>query len=112
MISLFTNTYIYEDSISYIYIFLIELLTFNNLIGLFIFSAFILFSGKAGKILDTTAKVVGIVTGVTVTAKHWGVGSGSGSDNNNNKDEKKDDKKDDNNKNDKKNDDKGDKSNK
>jgi hypothetical protein len=47
-----------------------ELVSINNLIGIFIFSGFILLSGKAGKILDTASKLTGIAAGGTILYKH------------------------------------------
>jgi hypothetical protein len=65
-----SNLSIYNDSsISYILSFLNELVTINNLIGLFIFSGLIFLSGKAGKILDTASKLTGIAAGTTILYK-------------------------------------------
>ena len=72
--------------------YLFELININNLIGIIILSGLILFSGKWGKALETTSKIVSIGTGGTIIKKNWfeGTGSGSGSDDNkDNKDDKK-----------------------
>ena len=94
---LYLNLAIYNDSnISFILTFLMELITINNLIGIFLFSGFILLSGKAGKILDTASKITGIAAGTTILYKHWVEGGSSGSGSDDNKDNKKEDKNNDN----------------
>jgi len=96
-----SNLYMYDDSISYILNFLMELVTINNLIGLIVFLGFILLSGRAGKALDTVSKITGIAAGGTILYKNWveGGSSGSGSDDNKKNNDNKDDKKEDNNNN-------------